>query len=76
MLSNDALRGLIRHRASGTELRQNALAAGMKTLRQDGIEKMLQGLTDLSEVLAATNLGRRAAANRCRIQRCTDHLHS
>ena len=33
-----------------------ALATGMHTLRQDGIEKVLQGLTDMSEVLAATNL--------------------
>ena len=32
------------------------LAAGMLTLRQDGIEKVLQGLTDMSEVLAASNL--------------------
>lgn len=56
MLSNDTIRSQIRHRASGSELRQSALAAGMKTLRQDGIEKMLQGLTDLNEVLAATNL--------------------
>ena len=56
MLSSDTIRSQIRHRASGSELRQSALAAGMKTLRQDGIEKMLHGLTDLSEVLAATNL--------------------
>jgi type II secretory ATPase GspE/PulE/Tfp pilus assembly ATPase PilB-like protein len=33
-----------------------ARAAGMKTLRQDGIEKVLAGLTDLPEVLAATSL--------------------
>jgi len=26
----------------------------MKTLRQDGIDKVLAGLTDLSEVIAAT----------------------
>ena len=29
---------------------------GMRTLRQDGIEKVLQWLTDMSEVVAATNL--------------------
>ena len=56
MLSNDAIRQHIRHRASATEIRQAALAAGMLTLRQDGIEKVLQGLTDMSEVVAATNL--------------------
>ena len=32
-----------------------ALAGGMVTLRQDGIEKVLAGLTDMSEVIAATN---------------------
>ena len=56
MLSSDAIRQHIRHRASATEIRQAALAAGMLTLRQDGIEKVLQGLTDMSEVVAATNL--------------------
>jgi type II secretory ATPase GspE/PulE/Tfp pilus assembly ATPase PilB-like protein len=35
-------------------LQQAALGAGMKTLRQDGIDKVLAGLTDLSEVTSAT----------------------
>jgi len=56
MLSNEVIRQHIRHRASATEIRLSALAAGMLTLRQDGIEKVLQGLTDMSEVIAATNL--------------------
>ncbi len=56
MLSDEAIRQHIRHRASATEVRLSALAAGMLTLRQDGIEKVLQGLTDMSQVLAATNL--------------------
>lgn len=56
MLSDDAIRQHIRHRAPATEIRHTALAAGMRTLRQDGIDKVLQGLTDMSEVLAATNL--------------------
>ena len=56
MLSDETIRQHIRRRAAGTEIRLSALAAGMLTLRQDGIEKVLQGLTDMSEVLAATNL--------------------
>lgn len=56
MISDETIRQHIRHRASATEIRLSALAAGMLTLRQDGIEKVLQGLTDMSEVLAATNL--------------------
>ena len=56
MLSDDAIRHHIRHRASAGEIRASALAAGMHTLRQDGIEKVLAGLTDLAEVIAATNV--------------------
>ena len=55
MVANDAARELIRHRAPAAELQAAALATGMVTLRQDGIEKVLAGLTDLPEVLAATN---------------------
>ncbi|WP_119354001.1 GspE/PulE family protein [Azohydromonas sediminis] len=55
MLADDAARELIRHRAPAAQLHAAALAAGMVTLRQDGIEKMLAGLTDLAEVLAASN---------------------
>ncbi|MBL8341434.1 MAG: Flp pilus assembly complex ATPase component TadA [Rubrivivax sp.] len=55
MRADDAVRESIRHHAGAAELQAQALAAGMRTLRQDGIEKMLQGLTDLPEVLAASN---------------------
>ncbi len=55
MLSDDTVRRLIRHRESAGALQAAALAAGMTTLRQDGIAKVLAGLTDLPEVLAATN---------------------
>lgn len=55
MLADDQARELIRHRAPAAQLQAAALAAGMVTLRQDGIEKMLAGLTDLREVIAASN---------------------
>jgi type II secretory ATPase GspE/PulE/Tfp pilus assembly ATPase PilB-like protein len=55
MLSDDAVRRHIRHREDAGVLQSAALAGGMKTLRQDGIDKVLAGLTDLPEVLAATN---------------------
>jgi type II secretory ATPase GspE/PulE/Tfp pilus assembly ATPase PilB-like protein len=45
-------RQLIQRRAPAAELRAAALKSGMRTLRQDGIEKCLMGLTDLSEVRA------------------------
>ncbi|MBL8286873.1 MAG: Flp pilus assembly complex ATPase component TadA [Rubrivivax sp.] len=55
MRADEAVREGIRHHAPAAELQAAALAAGMRTLRQDGIEKMLQGLTDMPEVIAATN---------------------
>ena len=49
------MRERVRHRAAAAELQACGLAAGMLTLRQDGIEKVLAGLTDMPEVLAAAN---------------------
>lgn len=56
MRNDDALRERIRRRAGAVDLQAAGLAAGMVTLRQDGIRKVLAGDTDLAEVLAATNL--------------------
>ena len=53
--TDDTLRDLIRHRASSADMQKAALGAGMTTLRQDGIGKALAGLTDMAEVLAASN---------------------
>ncbi|MBB5204581.1 type II secretory ATPase GspE/PulE/Tfp pilus assembly ATPase PilB-like protein [Inhella inkyongensis] len=55
VVADDALRELIRRRAPAAEMFAAARQTGMNTLRQDGIEKLLAGLTDLPEVLAATN---------------------
>ena len=56
MMSDEPIRQAIRHRAPASEVRHLALNAGMRTLRQDGIEKVLQGLTDMAQVTAATNV--------------------
>jgi type II secretory ATPase GspE/PulE/Tfp pilus assembly ATPase PilB-like protein len=56
LLNSDAIRNHIRKRDAASDIRHSALQSGMKTLRQDGIEKVLSGLTALSEVVAATNL--------------------
>ncbi len=55
MLADDRVRELVRHRAPAAELQAAGLVGGMVTLRQDGIEKALAGLTDMTEVLAASN---------------------
>jgi type II secretory ATPase GspE/PulE/Tfp pilus assembly ATPase PilB-like protein len=56
LLNSDAIRAHIRKRDAAADIRQSALQDGMKTLRQDGIEKVLLGFTALSEVMAAGNL--------------------
>jgi type II secretory ATPase GspE/PulE/Tfp pilus assembly ATPase PilB-like protein len=47
------LRHLVQQRARPQDLMQVAMAQGMRTLRQDGIEKVLAGLTSLAEVRAS-----------------------
>jgi type II secretory ATPase GspE/PulE/Tfp pilus assembly ATPase PilB-like protein len=56
LLNSNPIRAHIRKRDAASEIRLSALQDGMKTLRQDGIEKVLLGLTALSEVVAASNL--------------------
>ncbi len=49
------LRRMIQTGARAEELYNAALAEGMRSLRQDGIVKVLQGLTSLAEVHATSN---------------------
>jgi type II secretory ATPase GspE/PulE/Tfp pilus assembly ATPase PilB-like protein len=48
--ADEAIRRLIQKRAPAFELTAAAMAGGMCTLKQDGIEKVLLGLTDIHEV--------------------------
>lgn len=45
---------LIHKRAMARDLKAQALQDGLRTLKQDGIEKCLQGLTDLAQIRAAS----------------------
>jgi type II secretory ATPase GspE/PulE/Tfp pilus assembly ATPase PilB-like protein len=49
------LRRLIQTGARAEELQKQALLDGMRTLRQDGIEKVLAGITSMEEVRATSN---------------------
>jgi len=49
------LRRLIQTGARVEELQRQGLADGMRTLRQDGIEKVLSGVTTIAEVRAMSN---------------------
>jgi type IV pilus assembly protein PilB len=50
MTTNDEVAELISRRAPLSDLREAAKANGMKDLRQDGLEKVLSGMTTVDEV--------------------------
>lgn len=50
MLTNPALKRQIQTKAPVSDLLNSAIAAGMRTLKQDGICKLLQGHTDIAQV--------------------------
>ncbi|KPK40933.1 MAG: type II secretion system protein GspE [Omnitrophica WOR_2 bacterium SM23_29] len=54
MVPNDELRALTVAKASTNEIRKAALKGGMKTMRDDGVEKAKTGTTTLEEVLRVT----------------------
>ena len=52
LVADAAVKRLVQSRSPVTEVAAAAMAAGMRTLKQDGIDKVLQGLTDLAQVRA------------------------
>ena len=50
MIADDASKKLIQEKARGAELFASAVNSGMRTLKMDGMEKVLMGLTDLKMV--------------------------
>ena len=51
---NDDIRPLVVAHASASEIKQRALARGMRTLREDGWDKVLAGITTIDEILRVT----------------------
>ena len=51
---DDEIRPLIIAHASASEIKQRAIERGMKTLREDGWEKVLAGITTIDEILRVT----------------------
>jgi type IV pilus assembly protein PilB len=51
MVVNDDIRSMILAKASSNEIEQAAVSAGMHRLRDDGFEKVREGVTSLPEVL-------------------------
>jgi type II secretory ATPase GspE/PulE/Tfp pilus assembly ATPase PilB-like protein len=55
MVISRTLRRLVQSGARAEELQEAALREGMRTLRQDGIGKVLSGQTTIEEVRATSN---------------------
>jgi hypothetical protein len=68
---SDALRRLVTERATEAQIRQTAVAEGMVTLGEDGLEKVKAGLTSPEELLRVVTEVREVS-ERC--TRCGDHL--
>ena len=56
MTMTDTLRRLILDRASQDELRAEARRLGMRTLREDGLDKIRRGITSIPEVLRVVGI--------------------
>jgi general secretion pathway protein E len=62
LVLDENLRRLITARATASELKAATVAAGMRTLRQDGIRQILAGVTTIAEVERVTMSSGGAAA--------------
>jgi type II secretory ATPase GspE/PulE/Tfp pilus assembly ATPase PilB-like protein len=51
MLVSDPIRDLIVRRSSANEIKAQALREGMRTLRDDGLEKVVSGISTIDEIL-------------------------
>lgn len=52
LVASETIKRLIQTAATVDEIRRAGIAEGMRTLKQNGIEKVLQGLTDIHQVRA------------------------
>ena len=54
MTINDEIHSLILNSASARDIRQSAIKSGMRTMRVDGLQKAIKGVTTIEEVLRLT----------------------
>ena len=50
LVASPEIKELIQNRANMEEIRRAAVNEGMRTLKQDGIRKVFEGLTDFTQV--------------------------
>ena len=56
LLVDEAVREMIVERASANRIKREAYKAGFRTLRMDGADKVVRGMTTMNEVLRVTQL--------------------
>lgn len=56
LLINDDIRSMIMQRKDGSAIKKQAIANGMLTFRDHGIQKVLSGTTTIEEVLSSTQM--------------------
>ncbi len=54
LVISDPIRKMITQKKDAAEIRKRAISEGMTTLKEDGAEKVLQGITTVEEVLRVT----------------------
>jgi len=54
LIINEELQRLVVEKTSNIEVQRAALRAGLRTLRQDGIDKVIKGVTSVSEIMQMT----------------------
>ena len=54
LIVSDEIRGLIMANVDSNTIKKKAIVNGMRTLRDDGSLKVMQGVTSISEVLRVT----------------------
>ncbi len=55
LVMNDKIRSLIVRNTDASTIKKAAIEAGMTTLREDGVNKVLQGITTIDELMRATH---------------------
>ena len=55
VIIDDEIKKLIAAKASADAIKKKAIESGMKTLRDDGMEKALKGITSVEEVLRVSH---------------------
>ncbi len=54
IIVDEVIREMILNRSTSQQIKQKAISQGMRTLRQDGLQKVLKGITTITEVIRVT----------------------